>query len=226
MLAVPRGSVANFETLDDLMDQAVAAADEGLLLVPGTQPEVQEMRTWLCHQVREQSLGATSRCRGWRGPTSGSRATVDYGDWDPQEVSPGLALLATDESSVVVAVSPTALHLLGFGDAVRAGRPPGDRDHPAAVPPGAHRRHDAPRGQRRSPLLGVPVTVPVLLAEGSEKTVVLRIDPPQSEGTRSSRRVLPAPGARRRLTGPSRAGRTGGLWGTGQPSGSPSASRW
>ena len=60
-LTVPRSSVAHFATLDELLDQAVAAADVGQLLVPATQPEVQEMRTWLCTEVRGQSLEGAAR---------------------------------------------------------------------------------------------------------------------------------------------------------------------
>jgi anti-sigma regulatory factor (Ser/Thr protein kinase) len=185
MLAVPRDSVSHFETLDDLMDQAVAAADDGQLLVPATQPEVQEMRTWLCQQIRDQSLGPMTPV-AWAARTDVWQpvGAADVSDWDPQEVfGSDLALLATDESSVVVAVSRTTLALLGFRDADELV----GRRVIAVIPPRFRQAHIAGTTLHvvngRAPLLGVPVTVPVLLADGSERTVVLRIDPQRrSEG--------------------------------------------
>ncbi len=178
VLAVPRDSVAHFETLDHLMDRAVAAADGGLLLVPATQPEVQEMRAWLCRQVREQSLDQAAPAP-WaartdvRRPVDGSVVT----DWDPQQVfGSDRALLAADESSIVVAVSRAALALLGFSD---AGELVGRRVI-AIIPPRFRQAHIAGTTLHsvngRAPLLGARVTVPVLLADGSEQAVDLRID--------------------------------------------------
>ena len=178
-LAVPLGSVANFQTLHDLLDRAVAAADQGLLLVPGTQPEIQEMRTWLCDQVREQSRGAAepvpwvARTDIWQPVT-----TVDYDDWDSREVSGSAeALLATDEASVVIAVSASALDFLGFGDATDLV----GRRVITIVPSRFRQAHIAGTTLHvvngRQPLLGVRVTVPVLLADGSEATTELLIEP-------------------------------------------------
>ena len=178
MLAVPRDSVTHFETLDHLMDRAVAAADGGLLLVPATQPEIQEMRAWLCGQVRDQSRGRAAPA-AWaartdvRQPVDGAVVT----DWDPQEVfGSDLALLAADESSIVVAVSRAALALLGFRD---AGELVGRRVI-SIIPPRFRQAHIAGTTLHsvngRAPLLGARVAVPVLLADGSEKAVDVRID--------------------------------------------------
>ena len=179
VLAVPRTSVPNFQTLHDLLEQAVAAADGGLLLVPGTQPEIQEMRTWLCGQVHEQSLGATepvpwvARTDIWQPVT-----TVDYEDWDSGEVSTSREpLLATDEASVVIAVSESALHFLGFGDAAELV----GRRVITIIPARFRQAHIAGTTLHvvngRQPLLGVRVTVPVLLADGTEATSELLIEP-------------------------------------------------
>jgi PAS domain S-box-containing protein len=179
VLAVPRASVPNFQTLHDLLERAVAAADDGRLLVPGTQPEVQEMRTWLCDQVREQSLGSTepvpwvARTDIWQPMT-----TVDYEDWDSGEVSASREpLLATDEASVVIAVSPSALRFLGFGDASELL----GRRVITIIPARFRQAHIAGTTLHvvngRQPLLGVRVTVPVLLADGTEATTELLVEP-------------------------------------------------
>ena len=177
-LTLPVGSVRNFQILHDLLDRAVAAADAGLLLVPGTQPEVQEMRTWLCDQVRDQSSGAAepvpwlARTDIWQPMT-----TVDYDDWDPHEVSDAVqALMATDEASVVVAVSESAVHFLGYGAATELV----GRRVITIIPPRFRQAHIAGTTLHavngRQPLLGIRVTVPVLLADGTEASAGLLIE--------------------------------------------------
>jgi PAS domain S-box-containing protein len=178
-LTVPRLSVTHFQTLDDLLDQAVAAADAGRLLVPVTQPEVQEMRTWLCQQVHDQSVDGAAPVP-WAARTDIWQPVrvADVPDWDAQDVSGSpVALLATDESSVVVAVSPATLALLGFQDADELV----GRRVITIIPPRFRQAHIAGTTLHvvngRSPLLGVRVTVPVLLADGSERMVELLIEP-------------------------------------------------
>ena len=102
----------------------------------------------------------------------------------------------TDESSVVVAVSRTTLALLGFGD---AGELVGRRVI-AIIPPRFRQAHIAGTTLHvvngRAPLLGVPVTVPVLLADGSERTVAPAYRPaaPVRGSQGLHRRVLPERG--------------------------------
>jgi PAS domain S-box-containing protein len=103
---------------------------------------------------------------------------ADVPDWDAQDVSGSpVALLATDESSVVVAVSPATLALLGFQDADELV----GRRVITIIPPRFRQAHIAGTTLHvvngRSPLLGVRVTVPVLLADGSERMVELLIEP-------------------------------------------------
>ena len=178
-LTMPRVSVTHFQTLDDLLDQAVAAAEAGRLLVPATQPEVQEMRTWLCRQVHDQSVeGAAPAPWAARTDIWQPVRVTDVPDWDAQDVSSSpVALLATDESSVVVAVSPATLALLGFQDADELV----GRRVITIIPPRFRQAHIAGTTLHvvngRSPLLGVRVTVPVLLADGSERMVELLIEP-------------------------------------------------
>ena len=137
------------------------------------------MRTWLCGQVHEQSLGAAepvpwvARTDIWQPVT-----TVDYEDWDSGEVSTSREpLLATDEASVVIAVSESALHFLGFGDAAELV----GRRVITIIPARFRQAHIAGMMLHvvngRQPLLGVRVTVPVLLADGTEATSELLIEP-------------------------------------------------
>jgi len=177
--------VAHFQTLDDLLDRAVDAAGHGQLLVPATQPEVQEMRTWLCTEVRGQSLDGAAPVP-WSARTDIWQPVevIEYADWDSREVSTAEgALLASDEASVVVAVSPATLALLGFHDEAELL----GRRVITIIPPRFRQAHLAGTTLHvlngRSPLLGVRVTVPVLLADGSEREVEPRIDPRRrSEG--------------------------------------------
>jgi PAS domain S-box-containing protein len=77
----------------------------------------------------------------------------------------------------VVAVSPATLALLGFQDADELV----GRRVITIIPPRFRQAHIAGTTLHvvngRSPLLGVRVTVPVLLADGSERMVELLIEP-------------------------------------------------
>ena len=57
VLSVPRAVVPYFATLDALLGEAIAEAREGRFLSPPTQPEIDEMRQWLCREVARQSDG-------------------------------------------------------------------------------------------------------------------------------------------------------------------------
>jgi PAS domain S-box-containing protein len=179
LLNVPQRSLPHFDALDELLERAVEAAHDGRLLVPPTQPEVQELRTWLCDQVRGQA-GGTTAPEAWEARTD-LRAVVDlvdYADWDADEVSASpRTLIATDERIVVVAASRSALAFLGYAE-------PADlvgRRIIAIIPPRYRQAHIAGTTLHvvngRSPLLGVPVRVPVLRADGTETVAVLLVEP-------------------------------------------------
>ena len=185
-LLVPRSSVPHFETLHDLLVEATGAATDGFFLAPTTQPEIQELRVWLCHQVRDQALEGTqpepwaARTDVWQ-PT----AHLDHAGWDPRGVSTSQrALLATDEASVVIAVSPAALAFLGFRDESDLV----GRRIITIIPRRFHQAHIAGTTLHmtngRSPLLGIHVTVPVVRADGHEAPVELEINPHRSSAGR------------------------------------------
>ena len=57
VLPVPRASVDHFRVLDHAMDSAIALADSGAFLTPPIQPELRELRRWLCREVSRQVDG-------------------------------------------------------------------------------------------------------------------------------------------------------------------------
>ena len=177
-LTVPHRSIPHFAALDRLLDRAVAAADRGHLLVPPTQPEVQEMRTWLCDQVHGQALTGLAP-EPWEARTDPSDPVdlLEYADWDATEVSGSeRPLIATDERSVMVAASQAALAFLGYDDpSALVGR-----RVITIIPPRFRQAHIAGTTLHvvngRSPLLGVRIRVPVLRADGTELLAELLVE--------------------------------------------------
>ena len=84
--------------------------------------------------------------------------TVDYDDWDSAGGVrvPGARCWPPTRRASSSRSAASALRVPGFRRRDRAGRPTGHHDHPVAVPPGPHRRHDAARGQRPSAAAGGP----------------------------------------------------------------------
>ena len=77
--------------------------------------------------------------------------------WDATEIAEATyAVLAADDANRIVAVSPSALELLGYDDAAAAGRSAAGLDHPRAVPPGPRRRLHPPPRQRPQPAARPP----------------------------------------------------------------------
>lgn len=176
-VTVPRASVGHFAVLDEVLSKAVEAAASGQFLGPPTQPEIEEMRRWLCAEVARQADG-TAEPQPWRTRTD-VRSTVG----DPAELLRAYAeltdtsqdVLVTDEASVIVAVSDSVATFLGY-------RSPADlvgRRIIVVVPHRYHQAHiagttlNATNG--RDVLLGVRITVPVLKADGTEVLVGLRV---------------------------------------------------
>src|SRR5919107_3712465 len=57
-LSVPNKSRCHFLTLDRTLEDALEPAEAGTFLTPAVQPELRELRRWLCDQVTAQCLGA------------------------------------------------------------------------------------------------------------------------------------------------------------------------
>ena len=176
LLRVPLTMVTHFATLDALLGEAITEAREGRFLSPPTQPEIDEMRRWLCQEVAQQAEGGTPT--PWTARTD-VRATladraalaVTYGHL----AAVATPLLATDEASIIVAASPAACDLLGYADADELV----GRRVVVVVPTRFHQAHIAGTTLHatngRSNLLGVPVDVPMVRADGSEVMVHIEV---------------------------------------------------
>ena len=178
LLSVPLRSVPHFHTLQLLLRKATQAASQHQFLSPPTQPEIQEMREWLCREVERQGHGLA--------PTAWDpQAQVQTPAGDADQLSGRYealadvaeAIIVTNATSVIVAVSPAALGVLGYqqsSDLV-------GRRVLVVVPSRYHQAHiagttlNATNG--RDTLLGVPLTVPFVLADGREMPMQLHVVP-------------------------------------------------
>jgi anti-sigma regulatory factor (Ser/Thr protein kinase) len=175
-LDLPQEAAADFDVLDEMLQIAVRQAELGNLLSPPTQPEIGELRRWLCAQVREQAAGGTPA--PWTAPI-GNPPPPDPRSfhWDPASITTSTrALIAADDTDQIVAASPSALTLLGYG-------------HPrelvggrliCIIPTRYHQAHIAGLtlhlASGRGPLLGNRVAVPVLRADRSEQVFDVQIE--------------------------------------------------
>lgn len=190
-LRVPVDSVSNFDALHVLLEDAIALAETGGLLSPPVQPEVRQLRAWMCRQVLDQADGRPPR--PWTAPI-GTHAVVPPDTLDAVGVdhplgelvaavaaSP-LALVAANEHGRIVAASRAALEFLGYAV-------PGDlvgRRLTCLVPERYRQAHVAGMTLHmtngRAALVGVAVNVPVLCADDSETLARLTVDVSSGEG--------------------------------------------
>lgn len=195
VLQVAAASVPHFQSLDDVLDDAMALADSGDLLSPPIQPELRAMRRWLCRQVLDQAAAASPTPWAYR-RSDFDRAPGGVVDWDPTRVSTSSrALLAADDTDRIVAASRRAVQALGYRD---EGDLLGHRLI-SIIPARYRQAHLAGftlhLTNGRSPLLGSRVTVPVLRADGTEATTDLLIDVTVLPGGRRvfTAEMLPGP---------------------------------
>lgn len=177
VLRVPVATVPHFATLDTLLRDAISASRTGVFLSPPTQPEIDEMRQWICSEVARQAQGHPT-ATPWLARTD-VRATLA----DQAALTTTYAhladvdrpVLATDEASIIVAVSPAAVALLGYQ---RADDLLGRRVI-VVVPTRFHQAHIAGTTfhatNGRDNLIGVSLEVPMVRADGSELAVVLEV---------------------------------------------------
>lgn len=176
VLPIPRTSVPHFRGLDQALDSALALADSGAFLTPPIQPELRELRRWLCREVSRQVNG--QRPTAWLSDPDAEPTAVLPPIWWKDEVasSNGQALIAADDTDRIVGVSWQACELLGYEE-------PGQllgRRLVAIIPARFHQAHLAGftlhLSNGRSPLLGRAVVVPVLRGDGTETTVELLVE--------------------------------------------------
>jgi PAS domain S-box-containing protein len=191
VLRLSASSPEHFATLDDLLRRAIEEARAGHFLSPPTQPEIEEMRAWICSEVLRQTSGiATST--PWVARTDVRATLADQAELTETYAELALVdepLLATDEASIIVAASPGALELLGYHDADEVL----GRRVIAVVPHRFHQAHIAGTTLHmtngRDTLLGVPVVVPMVRADGEEVPVRLEV---RSERLDADHRVFVA----------------------------------
>ena len=173
---VPAGAVARFHVLHDVLEESAHLAAEGCLLVLRPPPEIVAVRRWCCEEVVRQGAGLDPR--PWSPAAAEEHAEPRWHppDWDPAPVAgSAAALVAADDASRILAVSPAAAALLGWPAAELAGR-----RIVTIVPPALREAHVAGfvhhQVTGRSRILGTPVPVVALRRDGSTVAVVLRIE--------------------------------------------------
>lgn len=177
IIEVPHASLPSFAALDVMLDEALGLAESGELLSPPTQPEIQAMRLWICNQVRTQSAGGRSSAWPSLAAAPPPRRGVHDLAWDPVEVTwSDRALVAADDANRIVAISRSALEILGHDDeALLVGR-----RLVSIIPERFHQAHVAGFTLHlvngRGPLLGQLVKVPVLRRDRQEVEVGMVIE--------------------------------------------------
>jgi PAS domain S-box-containing protein len=179
VLHIPVGSVPHFVTLDELLGCAIAEARAGRFLSPPTQPEIDEMRHWMCSEVARQTSGNTT-ATPWLARTDVRATLADQATLTATYshlAAVDEPLLATDEASIIVAASRPALDLLGYRSADQLL----GRRVIVVVPTRFHQAHIAGTTLHatngRDNLLGVPLEVPMVHADGTEVPVRLEVMP-------------------------------------------------
>lgn len=185
VLPVPLASVEHFLLLDQALDAALAMADSGAFLTPPTQPELRDLRRWLCHEVSRQANNEPPT-RWFNDPCAQPPMTpASYSQEDEVTEYGDEALITADDTDRIVAVSPAARRLLGYEEPTQLL----GRRLIAIIPARYHQAHLAGfmlhLSNGRKPLLGRSVIVPVLRADNTEIAVELLVQPRQLPGGRS-----------------------------------------
>lgn len=164
---------ADFATLQAVLDDARRLSRTGELLTLPVVPEVVALRNWFCEQVAVQAAGEVPS--PWRLASAGGVLTDSLPDWDETILPEGkVCWLVGDDHNRVVDASQDALELLGWerhqliGQRLLAVIPHRFREaHLAAFT--SNVLNDV------SHILGTPVTLPALRADGSEVQIRLTL---------------------------------------------------
>jgi len=180
-LEVPEGSGRDFVALQDALDAAERLARTGQLLARPGLPEIVAVRDWACDQIVAQLAGvAPGRWPGTDLERFTTQVNVRAGDvpegFDLAAIRAAEACVAAaDDSNRIVAVSEPLARLVGHP----AGELEGRRIV-VLVPPRLREAHVAGFTRHLSTgevhVIGTPVTVPVLHADGREITCRLLIE--------------------------------------------------
>lgn len=182
-LLVPNDSRRHFITLDRTLEDALERAEAGSFLTPAVQPELRELRRWLCDQVTTQCLGADPV--PWAPREASVIASFDVAlsrlaGWDAGSITNSeRALLAVDDGGLIVAASRGAHVLLGDDD---PGQPLDDLPGKRLVSLIPHRFREAHLAgftmhllTGNGAMLDTPVIVPMLRRDGTERSVQVTV---------------------------------------------------
>ena len=171
-LHVPPGAVAAFTAMQDLLDAAERLAVAGRLLARPGLPEIVAVRDWACEQGIAQLSGVQPS--PWPG-TAQERFTTEIRDreqpqialWDATVVTEAATgAVAADDANRIIAVSRPLATALGWPVEELLGR-----RVVTLIPPELREAHVAGFSRHlatgRTHILGVPLQLPVLHADGT-----------------------------------------------------------
>lgn len=173
VLVLRDGSATDFAELDALLDHILILAESGQTLAPPTQPEVRQLRQWICRQVLDQAAGRAPQ--PWPGLPPDfappARAPVT---WDPSQVQTSSeAMIAGDDANRIIAASPAAMELLGWDEKIIGKRLVN------VIPPRLREAHIASFTMHllsgETTILDREITVPALRRDGTELEVLLLV---------------------------------------------------
>ena len=176
LLPVPRPSLPHFRVLDEALDSALVLADAGAFLTPPIQPELRDLRRWLCQEVSAQANG--ERPTPWvRDPDAAPAVDLPPISWQDEEANlQGQAVIVADDTDQIVVVSQHACELLGYQEPDQLV----GRRLISIIPVRYQQAHLAGftlhLTNGRSPLLGRTVVVPVRRADDTEIAVELLVE--------------------------------------------------
>ncbi len=170
-LDVPLSWSASYAALQEALDAAEQLAVAGRLLARPGLPEVVAVRDWVCEQIVSQLAGHPAQ--PWAGTAQPRFETavnnrLHEAAWDDTAVRESTrGVVAADDANRIVAISRSLAELLGWEVADIVGRrvvtliPPALREAHVA---GFTRHLTTGEGH----IIGVPLTLPVLHADGHE----------------------------------------------------------
>ena len=189
-LEIPPDLGPAFAAMQDTLDAAERLAAAGRLLLRPGLPEIIAVRDWACEQVVAQLAGVAPS--PWPG-TAQDRFVSEVHDrhspppraWDVAPVRDSdRGVVAADDANRIVAVSAPLAALVGWRVDELVGR-----RVVALVPPRLREAHVAGFSRHlstgESHVLGVPLTLPLLRADGTELTCRFLIEQAAAERGRS-----------------------------------------
>jgi PAS domain S-box-containing protein len=174
VIPVPRRSVRSFAVLARTLRRALELAEQGALLTTPTQPEVQELREWVCAEVARQAEGHPPTPWNLEAVPPAPPGPAPEFDITPVSMAT-TARLAADDANRIIAASRSMAEILGYDDPAEL---VGQR-LVAIVPERFRQAHLAGYTLHfltgRGPLLDRAVVVPARRRDGSEVAVSLTL---------------------------------------------------